>query len=170
MSIPPDSQNPYSSPTTVDQVPAKRVYLPGYCKTMFIIDLVLCCLRVPMVILGFVGASMITPDDPLAQTVKFELATGIAIVGFGILANIGLLLKKSWGALLGYLALVASTASIGTAVMQIGAQMDQYAEGSPERIGAVIGGGFVFMIRLALMGLYLAALLKFSAWYKKQPN
>lgn len=169
MSIPPDSLNPYLSPATANPARAARA-LPGFCKTIFIIELVLCCLRVPLVVAGFVGATMMGPDDPLAQTVIYELATGVGIVGFGILANIGLLMKKGWGVPLGYLALVATAGSVGTGILQFSAQMNQFPMGSPERVGVMFGGGIVFIIRLALMGLYLAALKKFSAWFKEQPK
>jgi hypothetical protein len=169
MSMPSDSLNPYSSSATVNQAPKALRALPGSCKTVFIIELVFCGLRAPLVALGFVGVAMIAPDDPLAQTAIYELATGIGMVGFGVLANIGLLMKKSWGVPLGYLALVASAGSIGTAVWQLSAQMDQFPEGSPVRVGVMIGGGLVFMLRIALMGLYLSALTKFSAWTNQQP-
>jgi len=71
---------------------------------------------------------------------------------------------------LGYLALVATAGSVGTGILQFLAQMDQFDDGSPERVGVMVGGALAFLLRVALMGLYLAALTKFSAWLKEQPQ
>lgn len=171
---PPDSSpfNPYLAPQAPSGEAAAYWVVPmppTFAKVMFIIDLVLCSIRLLLVLIGIVGAvGLIEQNDPLAPTVLFELATGAGIVLFGIPGNILLLLRKPWAVALGWLALVSTVASLGVGVWQLEIILDRVPPGGPERAVAAVAAVVTVLARLFLIALYGAALWLFSSWAKRQ--
>ena len=172
MSQEPFSQpNPYASPVlppTVRPWQSPENKRPTLCTVMFIIDLIFCAIRVPLVFIGFWGIRMVEAGQlklniPL-ELLWWEVYTGVGIVIFGLLANILLLNNKRIGVLFGFIAIMAALASLVvglaemSAVVEVGAKA---AEESARQAGAVIG----LVFRLGINVLYLVALLKFSAWH-----
>jgi hypothetical protein len=176
MSSLPPSPNPYDAPYYGGQnqpypqqitppyapYPPKRASaLPTFCFVIFILDLVFCGLRIPLVALSMVGAQMAQNDPMVARTGSMEILTGAAIALFGISAGVAFLCKQKWGAILGWLTCLATLASIGVGVWQASYMIDKFPANSPQRIGAVVGGGISCLVRLALLGLYAFAIVKF---------
>ena len=168
----PQPPNPYDSPVHggygqpygqgARQRPADA--LPVFCIVMFIVDLVFSLIRVPLVLLGIVALQAPRLDPVMAQTGLLEVATGAAMVMFGIPADIAMLLKQKWGLILAWVKVAALLGSVGVAFWQISFILDQFPPGSPQRMGAFVGGGIAGVIRLSLIGLYVTAVVKFSAW------
>lgn len=159
--------NPYNAP--LPSQPAMPMIgaatLPTFCKTVFIIDLVLCVLRGLLVLVGVVGIMVLKQQQsPLYKTALLELCFNFLIFAAGLPANIGMLMKQSWGVVLAYVAGLATLASVGVGCYHLPLVMEKFPDGSPERVGAYIGAGVTCLIRVALAGLLVAAAMKFSAW------
>lgn len=170
MASPYDSRNPYSAPLSEQPFLAPRAPegLPGFAKTMFIIDLIFCCLRVPMVMLAFVGyATLQQRNDPLLPTVMGEIAAGIGIALFGIPANILALLRVRMAVWLAALSLIATSGSIAVGIWQGTFKIEEFPAGSPQRMGAVVGMAFAIIVRVGLAGAYLGAVVQFANWVKR---
>ncbi len=169
------SDNPYNSPLygasgqpALDPFarrPAVKT-LGAFVLTILIMDLVFCAMRFGLAALGAVGFAMIEPDDPMRPTVVFEVGTGLAIALFGVSANILILLQKSIGIYLAVVKIFFTLANMLVGIWQASLQFGPVADGAvgAERTGILIGFAvgilFVLGIRLTLMGLYVAALVK----------
>jgi hypothetical protein len=141
---------------------------PVFAKTMFIIDLALSGLRVPLILLAVVGyAALQQNNDPMLPTVSGEIATGFAMAMFGIAAGVFALLRKPWAVWLGWLAVLATLGSFGVGLWQASLKMAEFAPGSPERIGGYVGFAFVVIFRLGYLGLYAGALVQFARWINR---
>ena len=139
--------------------------MPGFCKTIFIIELVFCCIRTVLVLGGIVGLlNMVNVPPRLQQTVIFEVSAGAGIAVFGIFGMGLLLARKDMGVVLGYLDVVSTIGSLIVAVWQLSILAENVPPGSPERIGMYVGGGITLLIRLALIGLLIAAMMKYRDW------
>lgn len=173
MSFPGDSHNPYASPFGPQIPPPPRPGsggFPVFAKTMFIIDLVLCVLRVPMLLLSFIGyAALQRENNPLLITVAVEVLTALGMVVFGVPASIAALLRKPWAVWLGWLAVAATLGSLGVGVWQGTIKMAEFAPGTPQRIGGYVGLGIALVFRFGLVCLYAGALVQFSRWVKRLP-
>lgn len=170
MSFPVDPHNPYSSPfappTPMARQPSSG--FPVFAKTMFIIDLVLCGLRVPILLMGFVGYAVLQRENsPLLPTVAAEIVSGFAMVVFGLPASICALLRKPWAFWLGWLAVAATLASLGVGVWQGMIKVAEFAPGTPQRIGGYVGLGVALVFRFALLCMYAGALVQFWQWVKR---
>ena len=96
----------------VEEMKKTLTMLPSFCKTMFIIDLVLCCIRALLVFLSIAGYMILkSQGSPLLHTVPFEILTGVIMAAFGIPANILLLKQKSSGIPLAYMDIVGTIGS-----------------------------------------------------------
>ncbi len=170
MASPFESQNPYLAPRgSQAQYGGAAAGLPGYTKTMAIIDLVFCCLRAIMVILSIAGYFMLAREQsPLIGSVVAEIAAGLLTALFGIPANVLILLRKPAGLWIAMVAVAGTIAAMGVAVWQTSLQADQFAPGTPQRVGFFIGLGLVSLIRLGLLGLYIGALVQFANWLRRQ--
>lgn len=169
------SENPYNSPLygapgqpdfdPFASRPAVKT-LGTFVLTILILDLVFCAIRFGLAMLGVVGFAMIEPDDPMRPTVVFEVGTGLAIALFGVSANILILLQKPIGIYLAIVKIFFTLANMLVGVWQAYLQLGPMTDGAvgAERtgilIGLTIGLLFVLGIRLTLMGLYIAALVK----------
>jgi hypothetical protein len=139
---------------------------PTFCKVMFIMDICFCAFRLLMVPFGLLGLSMLQnqdPNNPLLKTVVFELSTNGAIGGLGLLAAILMLTRKKIGAVFGWLTVLSTLAGLGVALWQASIQMETqgFKPGTPQYAGAMVGIGLVLVLRLVLLGLYIAAIVKF---------
>ena len=172
MSSPIDPLNPYASPFggQAARWPGQpNAGLPIFAKVMFIIDLVFCGLRIPIVLIGIVGyGSLLQAKDPLLPTALGEIVSGLGIALFGIAGDVLALLRKPWAVWLCCLALLSTFASLGVALWQVTIQGSNFPAGSPQRMGFYIGVGFVLIIRLTIIALYSAALVQFANWGRRQ--
>jgi len=166
-----DGQNPYATPTQAgapQQMMPERP-IPGFCKVMFIIAIVFCVIRLLLVLLAIPGYAILKQQgDPMLDTVFFEVATGIAMVLFGLPANVLMLRKNQMGIILGYLYVLSVAASWCVGLWQLSFVINTFPEGSPERLGAMMSGVIVAGIRLTLVGIYIAAIMSFSRWEKQR--
>ncbi len=162
--------NPYAPPLRLDTTPASSVprSLPVFCTIVFVIDLVLCSLRTLLVLIAIPGYMLLKQDHhPLAPTAIFEILAGAGIVLSGIPANIGLLLRRSWGVPLAYASAAATLLSIIVGAWQANITLNQFQPGSAELIGGLIGGGAMLAVRLGILGLFVMAVALFAAWKKR---
>lgn len=175
---PPDPINPYETPQTFAPQPFQQPMgppphrgIPTLSKVMFIVSLIICLLRVPLVFFAFVGLMMIQQGQgpvELLPTVWFEIGSGAALAGCGILANGLMLAKIDWAVKLGYLTVLAVLFSIGVGIWQAMLQVGLQQPGTPEQAGMMIGIVLVIGFRLTLLGLYVAALIQFAAWTQQR--
>ncbi len=144
--------------------------LPTFCTVYFIIDLIFSFLRAIMAMFGVVAmAGPIAQENAMVQqTVMYEVASGIGIALLGIPANFLMLFKKRIGAYLAGGKILFTLMSLAVGLWQMSFAMNQFPEGSPERIGAVIGALFAITIRLGLLGLYIGAIVTFWKWLNRQ--
>jgi len=170
MSISPSEPNPYSSPQAfsdlgVQQAQPAHPKMPVFCKVMFIVSLVFCSLRAAMVPFSILGYEMLSrQNEEIALTVGFEIVAGVGIAVFGILGNCLLLARKDWAIVLGYLTAISVVGSIIVGLWQAAIMSGDIQAGSPEQIGFFIGSAFTLIVRLVLLSLFVAALVKYSSW------
>lgn len=166
-----NKQNPYAAPLTTSPImaTARAEPLPTFVKTVAILDLVFCGLRVLFVAMGAIAVMQpdAIEDQNLRLTAPYEVATGACIALFGIIAGIGLLTGKRYAIIFGVLALAATVASTGVGGWQLSTMLDAAPQGA-ERTGMMIGGVFSILVRLGLIVLYGAALMRFSQWINRQ--
>ena len=144
---------------------------PGFCKTIFIMELVFSGLRLLTVLLAIVGYAILRqqqPESDLTFSAVFEIASGLAMLLTGLPANILFLLRKRWAAVIGWLYVATTVGSLGIAIWQTKLHFRQFKAGSPEQIGGYVGAGFAFTIRVVLLVLFVVALVKFSQWCPQQ--
>jgi hypothetical protein len=166
------SENPFESPgyrypapSTFGPVNAApdQVELGAFVLTMVILDLVFCFLRLATGLFALLGFAVIAQDDPMRQTVIFEVATALAIAIFGIPGDTLILLKKRVGVSLAAVKTLFTLASMAVGVWQ-GFLMFPADLSGPEGVGFlvgfIVGAGSVFAIRLVLLALYIAALVQ----------
>lgn len=166
--------NPYAPSSYAEFAPAGPAHakMPGFCLAMFVVSLIFCVLRIPVVALGAIGwmqiaAGRVEPS-PVLASVPFEVLSGAAIVLFGLIGNTAMLLKQRWGIVVGYLTVFSSVCSMGVAVWQL-SYLFQDTAGLPQQAGVVSGGAFTLLIRIAIVGLYAAAIMTFSKWLASRP-
>jgi hypothetical protein len=163
--------NPYQSPLGA-QYPSSlnrpSSEYPVFCRTMFIIDLVLCGLRGILVVFSLVGYSTMGANEPLMATAIYEILTGVVIAGVGLLANILLLCRQGWAVVLGYVTSLATVASVGVGLWQLSLMAPQAGGDPAQQAGFMAGAGCSLVFRLILIVLYVAALVRFSMWERRQ--
>lgn len=142
--------------------------LPTYCKVMFIIDLVFSGLQLVNVGAGIFGQSLVPRSHPLAPTLLPDLLASSAIVLFGISACSFLLARKDWAIALGAFDIMATLGSVTIGFWKSAIMLDALKPGTPQYAGSVIGGGLVLVARLVLLGLFVAALVKYSRWARRR--
>ncbi len=167
MSNLPPPLNPYSY--TVPS-PEATYLQPNRYPTQIIvaatIDLFYLALRLVLVGLGAIGLAAMGTDDPLFIFGILEILTGGLMVLFGIPAGILLIIKHRRGVLLGWLCLIATLLNLVVALaeipIQLGNAQARMAGQNPTAvyIGALVGGGFVLLLRLAWNGFYAYALVE----------
>lgn len=138
--------------------------MPVFCLVVFIIDLVLLGLRAMLVLLGFVGLQAAAGNPMVRETGVAEIATGAAMVLLGVSANVAMLARQSWGVYLAYLKVLATLGSCGVGIWQLTIMLQQFPEGSAERVGAMVGAAIAMMFRVALVVVYVTAVIMFSKW------
>jgi len=164
--VPP--QNPYQ-PSMATYAPAATnapPRLPTFCLVMFILGLIFACIRVPLVLAGVVTWFAVPPgpgEAALYTSVPFEVLSGAGIALFGIPGNIGMLMKRGWGAVLGLLSIASSLLSLGVAVWQL-TLMFPSSNNPAEQAGFIGGAAITMIIRVTIIGLYGLAILKFQQW------
>ena len=172
MSNPLDQPNPYVSPQagswgtpTMPAAPPSHP-MPTFCKVMFWVDIVFSAIRIPAVAVGILAYSIAQPhaNAMVAQTGIFEIASAMGMVLFGFTGDIAMLLKQKWGVYLGGLKVASVLASCAVGIWQATFVMEQFASGSPNRVGVVIGAAFSVGLRLALVAAYAAAIVQFAKW------
>lgn len=180
-SFPPPERNPYSSPEIVPGFASrpptqKPLEPPSFAKGMVITDLILCVLRGGIGMFSLLVLAMSKNDPELAQemgklgaTATFEVLTAFGIAIVGVSAGVGLLLKQKWGLILGYLTVAFTlgsvAVSISQAMIQIGAPGQQHPPGY--QAGMVVGIAFGVCVRLALLGMYVAALVQYAKFFQR---
>lgn len=170
MSMPSDPHNPYASPLAKPASAAwpNRNAPPTFAKVMFIIDLVLCAIRALLVLAAVPGYIVLKQQQsPLAATAIPEILCGLAIVLSGIPADILGLLRKPSAVWFGAFACLAALASVAVGAWQASFQLDNFAAGTPQRVGFYLGLGFTLLVRIGIVVVYAAALVQFANWCKR---
>lgn len=166
--------NPFVPPQSLSpRVPVVRsnAGLPTFCKVMFILDLIFCFMRLPLVLFAIPGYFALRKSgDPMLQTVVYEIATGAGIVVSGFAADILMLMRSRSAATLGWFCLAVTLASFGVGCWQANLQLARMVPGSPQMIGGFVGLGLVLTVRATLLLLYAIAISKFSQWAAKRQH
>jgi hypothetical protein len=137
--------------------------LPGFCKVMFSVDLLLSLLHVLFVYLWVdeLSHEMSYPRFLPVGALLLQLLADSGIVWFGVRANISLLCKTKRSLTRGWRNTVAKIVSIGATIVMMVAKYH-----SPERFFVALG--VVLVGRLALMVSYVEALRTFRNWRNRQ--
>ena len=159
------SDNPYQSPLVTpsfDPTAQLAGYpaapkLGGFIMTMVIMDLVFCTLRLLAAAMSMIGATMLPANNPLLQSVPFEIATSLGVAVCGLTGNTLILLKKKLGVAISVGTVLFTVGSIGVGAWQ--AMLLCPAKlNTPEGVGHVIGVAFALIVRTILLVLYGIAL------------
>ncbi len=147
--------------------PPQTVFkLPTLCTSIFILDLVLCSLRVPLVGLSILGVAH-SHNPTLLKTGPYEVLCGLGIAVFGITASLAMLSKQRWGLVAAWLNIAATVGFMVVSVFQLPYFLGRFSPGTPQYAGAIVGWGFSLMVRLVMLGLYVAAVVVFTKWLAK---
>ena len=177
-STPPDfSDRPQSNPYLSGQLagaaqmggPTSKP-LPTFCTVYFIIDLIFCFLRAAIVMIAIVTIQNpeVANNPMVAQTSMFEIGAGLGMVLLGIPGNFLMLFKQRFGAYLAGAKVLPTLASFGVGLWQLTFIMGQFPEGSAERMGAMIGAGMALLVRIALLAVYIGAIVTFLNWCNRR--
>jgi hypothetical protein len=149
--------------------------VPTFSKVLFIIDLIFCILRIPMVLFAVLGLIALRSgqgiDMPYSETVVvLEIASSCLIVVLGIPTDILLLLRRGWALGLGYATALATLPSVGVGTYEAWIQYQNLPAGSTPAygMGVILGGGVALGVRVLLLVLYVIALVKFGGWVRRQ--
>ncbi len=143
--------------------------VPTFAKIVFIIDLVFSGVRLPLGLFGILGYQVLKEShSPLVPTIPFEIACALGVAVFGVTADILGLMRKPAAVWVGCLALLATLGSQGVGLWQVGIQSEQFPADSPQRVGFYIGAGFMLIFRLSIAAAYIAAIVQFAAWSRRQ--
>jgi hypothetical protein len=139
---------------------------PLFCKVIFIIDIVFCSLRlvaIPFGLFGYIVLRRQNPNDPMLVPGIFELLTNLGIGVLGILAASLMLGRKRIGIVFAGLTFLAVLGSFIVGLWQGSLQMEaqNIPPGSPQSAAMWTLLAGVLLIRLALLGLYIGALVVF---------
>ncbi len=170
-----NNNNPYASSFAAPQQQPSSIQasLPGYCTTMFIISLIFSILRIASTGFSILGMYMLSQADtasPLASNAIWEVLTGAGMMLSGIIGNSLMLARKPVGLYFGYLLVFFVLGSFLVAMIQTVTLFNMQGSGvagsqqQAQLIGMVIGASVVIVIRLALVGAYVFALVKFKQW------
>lgn len=153
--------NPYNPPVVNSAAPVTSNWPPAFCIATFVVSLLLCFLRLPLLALDLSGDSM-GYDPAFEPTVIPGIATSAAIVFFGVIGN-GLLLGRiAWGIPFGACLLLSVAASIGVDIwMQVISRSLPAYRSTPVSEFFALG---IPVFRTTLLLLYAAALLAFRSW------
>lgn len=147
---------------------AVRPY-PVFCVVVFAIDLIMCVIRVALVPLTVIGYFALRGgNEAMASMAIAEAATGLGIVVTGIPANIAMLCRQRWGRVLAIAAATFTGCSLAVGFIQIAFSVPKVPPGSPEMVGFFVGAAFMVIIRISLLGLFLAAVTVFTNWRDEQ--
>jgi hypothetical protein len=171
----PQSQNPFASPLVADGANDSRRLdfdAPTLPKVMAILDIVFCAVRVLMVYSAVTAVSgEFTKDlEIVAKTGWYEIAAGSGIALFGVVAAIGILMKASWAAPIGWMAIAFTVLSVAVGVWQIAIMWAEIPPGSPDQGMFLMSTAIAAMIRVALLWIYAVALLNYAAWVRRRAD
>ena len=86
----------------------------------------------------------------------------------GLLANSLLLAKTPTGVSMGWMLVLSTPASTGVGGWQTRLLVAHVGQATPQAAGVVAGAVVAMTVRLFLLGLYVAALVRFSAWLHRR--
>ena len=130
--------------------------LPVFSIFFLVTDIVFCAIRIIFVIFSMIGMSQLNSNEALYLSGLLEIITGIGIVFFGLIGNIGVLLKKSSILTFCWLNVAETVASFFVGIWQATILSSSVA-GGPESAGFLIGSIGSMLIRVALLICYVIA-------------
>lgn len=171
MTLSPETNNPYVPPRGAQAGIDTQVEdgLPRYTKVIAIADL-LCSGGRAIAFLVFV-ANYFAPGrqhELMTGSVAAGLALVLGLATFGILGDLLILLHKPAGLWFGVAAVAATIASLGMSAWQTSIQATQFAPAAADRTLYLVAVGFVTVGRLALLGLYVGALVQYANWIRRR--
>jgi len=137
--------------------------LPGFVKTVTIIDMVLATLRGIAIPLAIIGLMTIPDDDPLTPTILFEVVGHLGLFTAGLVAGIGILRKSIIGLYAGYANVAITLFTFAIGIWQVTIKADGFVT-PPEKMAAILGGGIAILFRFAILVVYIVALMKFKKY------
>ena len=157
----PVSFNPYETPTSDLQTPVK-VRGQGFLTGWTITDLVFSGLRIIFILLAIAGYKAMIDSGKFGITGLVDISSQIGIFIFGIAGNILLLFKKRAGLYIGIIAAICTFIHITNSVIQVNILTSPF-KGTPQYVFMWIGGIFTMIIRIALNGIYVYVLYRYSS-------
>lgn len=164
---------PASSPWSAPVQPRGNPF-PVYALVMFIVSIIFCVLRLLIVVFGMLGVVMMLQQGAdqrdAAINGLLEVATGAAMVFFGLLGNGLMLARKKMGYYFGWLLLLSVVGNILVGLAQLGTMFENLEPGSPEFIAGGVSLVLVLVIRVGIAVAYAIALLQFEKWIDRGSN
>lgn len=140
---------------------------PGFTIVVAILNLVFSLLRVLFVGFSIFGYANMRMDNPLAESALAEIFTGAGVAIFLFIASLLLLLKVRAAIPFAWVAVVTVIFNIGVGVWQ-SSLIAQGFKSPEERIGAVLGGGVVLVVRLVLLGVFMMAIVLAQGYFRSK--
>jgi HEAT repeat protein len=135
---------------------------------MVIIDLALCAFRAIGTLIGLASVlSSYGRFDARMPPTSYEpylVASGAAIALLGIGGNVGLLMQRMWGVVLGYAACLAVVLNLIVGLLHASASVAMVLPSKVDRSLVWLGFGFSAFVQLAILVLYLIAVCKLDTW------
>ncbi len=152
---------------------------PTFSTVMAIIDLIFSVIRIPLLFVSLLGLVAIFQDPNLRHLAIPSSAAAVAELVMaicGLAAGIGILMKKPWAVLPGWIAVGMAVLSIGLNVLTTLQNLEralaafQGPQAEAARVGAFVGLAGTVLIRLVLLGCYALALSMYSKWITDRQN
>ena len=146
---------------------------PTFSTVMAIIDLIFSTLRLPLLLFSMIGVAALFQNPNLRHLAIPSAISMVAeglMVACGLAAGIGILAKKPWAALPGWIAAGCAMVSIGLNVyttlqsLEQNLGMFQGQQTESVRIGAYGGLAGTILFRVGLLVAYIVALSLYSKW------
>ena len=150
--------------------------LPTFVVVMMILAIIFSVLRF---LFGTVGAIRLASGAVEHITSSMYMEVGVNFISgiLGVVASLLILFKKPAGVMFAWTYVLAIVASLGVAVIQafevasrgVPAQIASDPEmATGFKIGMVLGSGIVLIVRLMLLALFVAAVVKYARWLENQ--
>lgn len=147
--------------------------LPTFVIVLAIIDLIACVFRFPRLVLSLIAVIVMLSGPQLEPGAWLIIAAAAAeslMTMCGLLADIGILMKKAWAIIPGWVAVVCSVSSVGLAirtfvgVLQLQGEQVEEPQGTAENLAFYVVLIAPLLFRLVLLGCYIGALRMFTRW------
>ena len=149
--------------------------LPTFVVVMMVLAIIFSVLRFLAGVVGMVGMASGAVEH-ITSSMYMEVGVNFISATLGVVAGFLILFKKPAGVMFAWTYVVAIVASLGVAVIQafeVTSRMPARMAADPQmaagfKAGMVLGSGIVLIVRLMLLALFIAAVVKYARWLESR--